>query len=324
MATHRDSGPAEAGASGYPGQPYRSVDYPTAGPGYSGGREGDRRYAERIPRYPENAPDGDRSDAGTGEDRSDDLRLGHEDLPAHQTSPAPARPEPSRPSADPPTATYRPTTPVPPRQPGPEHVGPPVPAQHAPQQGSTPPGAPAAQQPAAPHAPAPPGTGTQHATSTQHGGAGQQVPAPQQYPYQQGPPADPPQPESANLSDLLHEPTQLTEQVPAYPAPSGGGTVHRSHAQLAWLLGALATLLDIPVVVVLVRSLASDSVVVSGVLASLLLLPGLPMLAAGAYQLFAGRITVRPGDGLTALLRRPFGYLLIGIVLVVAAGLAAS
>ena len=131
---------------------------------------------------------------------------------------------------------------------------------------------------------------------------------------------------NAALSDLLHEPTQLTEQVPVYPGgtESGAGTVHRSHTQLGWLLGTLAVLFDIPVAAILVRSLTSDGVVVSGVVAGLLLLPGLPMLAAGLYNLFAGRVTVRPGDGVAALLRPRLALLVAGIVLVIAGALAAG
>jgi hypothetical protein len=113
--------------------------------------------------------------------------------------------------------------------------------------------------------------------------------------------------------------------VPVYPGGgTGGGTVHRAHAQLAWAFGSLAILFDIPIAVVLVRSLMSDGVVVGGVVSGLLLLPGLPLLAAGFYQLFSGRLGVRPGEGLAALSRRPVALLFAGVVLVLAGAMAAG
>jgi hypothetical protein len=148
---------------------------------------------------------------------------------------------------------------------------------------------------------------------------------PVQQPVPPTPPASPPAVEQpAALADLLHDPTQPAQQVAPYPpAHPGTGNSH-AHNQLAFGLAALALLFDVPVAVILVRSLTGSPLSVSGVVTGLLLLPGLPLLAAGLYQLFAGRIEVRPGEGLAALVRRPMAMLVIGIVLVVAGALAAS
>ncbi|GIL26143.1 hypothetical protein [Actinocatenispora comari] len=331
MATHRDSGPAEAGASSYPGQGYHDVDYPSAAPGYSAGRDGERRYAERIPRYPDTPqPDG-AEPTGRRAGGPEDLRLTDEDG-------VPSRPVES------PTTAYQPVSPAAPQQqpsttprqaagqqPASQHQ----PAQHQPaahQAGPAGPSSAHQQQALGQQAPAAPPVPPQQPAAPQQSGVPQQPGAPQQpgVPPQPGvqpqsaPPAAVPQPNAA-LSDLLHEPTQLTEQVPVYPGGgTSAGTVHRAHAQLAWAFGSLAILFDIPIAVVLVRSLMSDGVVVGGVVSGLLLLPGLPLLAAGFYQLFSGRLGVRPGEGLAALSRRPVALLFAGVVLVLAGAMAAG
>ncbi len=116
---------------------------------------------------------------------------------------------------------------------------------------------------------------------------------------------------------------QTTEQV---EIAIGGGAPARSdgHAQLAWVLALAAILFEVPVAVVLVRSLLGATISVSGVVASLFLLPGLPLFAGGLYQLFSGQIVVRQDEGVAALLRRPTALLLVGLVLLLAAGLAAG
>ncbi len=90
------------------------------------------------------------------------------------------------------------------------------------------------------------------------------------------------------------------------------------------MLALVAILFEVPVAIVLVRSLVGTTMSVSGVVASLFLLPGLPLFATGLYQLFSGQIAVRPGEGVAALLRRPAALLLVGLVLLLAAGLAAG
>lgn len=286
MATHRQHGSAEQGAPGYSAGPYQSVDYPSAGPGYPADGTAERRYAERIPRY----PDGESRarDATPGED----LRLGDGDLPGVRrptappspTSPAaPTRPAPpSQPvDRDEPTATYPTAPPVAPQAPNPPQQQP------VPQAG---PPHPAAQQAAPPQA-APPQAGTP-------------------------------------LSELLHDATQYTEPVapypPASPVPDDGVYRGGGKPQLAWILAGLAVLFEIPVAYVLVRSLAAPGVAVSGVVSGLFLLPGVPLFAVGLYHLLAGHVTVRPGEGLAALVRRPLALLAVGTVLLLAAAVAAG
>jgi hypothetical protein len=133
---------------------------------------------------------------------------------------------------------------------------------------------------------------------------------------------------TTKLSDLLHDPTQLTEPVNVHRGPSTGrdAGVYPGHgrAQLAWGLAALAILFEIPVVVVLIRSLVGPVLSVSGVVAGLFLVPGVPLFAAGLYGLFAGRVMIRPGEGLAAVARRPLALLVVGGLLLIAAGLAAG
>ncbi|HEY3507462.1 MAG TPA: hypothetical protein VGN37_32280 [Actinocatenispora sp.] len=299
MATHRH-GPADQGASGYSAGPYQSVDYPSTGPSYPADSTAERRYAERIPRY----PDGE-SGARDAASPDEDQRRGEGARP-----PAPARPAPPRQAPpqsgpagpDEPTGTYPAAPSMTP--PGPTPQSAPTPQSGPTQSGPT---------QAGPTQSGPTHSGTQPGP-TQHPG-----PNPQPGPYQQ--PGTP-------LSELLHDATQYTEPVASYPpaaqAPDNGVYHAGGKPQLAWILAGLAVLFELPVAYVLVRSLAASGVAVSGVVSALFLLPGVPLFAAGVYHLFSGHITVRPGEGLAALVRRPLALLLVGVVLLLAAAVAAG
>jgi hypothetical protein len=143
-------------------------------------------------------------------------------------------------------------------------------------------------------------------------------------PAHQGHPAD-----AGPLSDLLSSPT---EAVDAYrpPAPQGGPAdntgVYRAGGRPQLALGlAIATIVfEIPVAVLLVRSMVGAVVAVGGLVAGLFLLPGLPLFAAGLYAVFSGRVMARPGDGWAAVVRAPMALLLAGALLLVCAALAAG
>ncbi|MGA8115865.1 MAG: hypothetical protein WCA46_19580 [Actinocatenispora sp.] len=322
MATHRDSNPADSGGSGYPGRAYPNVDYPSPERGYPAQPEGpagndtteqrQRRYAERIPRYPdaperperewfgEQGPDPRREPAP--QQRADrppqmdeELRLVGTDLPGvgpepFRDAPHVAReaPDPARPvppgTRDAPTAAYPMT--APPMTPV-TSVTPGTPVTPA---TSGPPVA-AQRGPTPPTPPAPP-------TAGQGGGA-----------------------QPGSLGGLLQHGSQNTEPVGGYPAT---GVSSAGRGQLALLLGVATIVLEVPVAVILVRSLVGSVLSVSGVVTGMFLLPGLPVFAAGLYPLLAGTLRPRPGEGLAVLARRPVALLLVGALLLVVAGLAAG
>jgi hypothetical protein len=132
---------------------------------------------------------------------------------------------------------------------------------------------------------------------------------------------------AAPLSDLLSSPT---EAVDAYRPPAAqqnaDAGVYRTGGRPQLALGlAIATIVfEIPVAVLLVRSMVGAGLAVGGLVAGLFLLPGLPLFAAGLYGVFSGKVTARPGDGWAAVVRPPMALLLCGVLLLVCAALAAG
>jgi hypothetical protein len=99
--------------------------------------------------------------------------------------------------------------------------------------------------------------------------------------------------------------------------PGSGNPAVRAAVVLFTLLAA------VPPVWVLYDGLAGgDRISAAGVIGGTLMLIGLPALAAGLYPIVNG--AAEPPDGVWAWLRPPLVYLPIGLVLLVAAGLAAS
>lgn len=142
----------------------------------------------------------------------------------------------------------------------------------------------------------------------------------------------PPQPgDGPPLADLLQEHLSQTDQgdqhrtvaTPTAAAPDTGVYRANGRASLAVAIAAATVLLEVPVGYLLAKSLILTVVSVSGVVSGLLLAIGLPMFAAGVYELLVGRVVARPGEGLAALARKPFALLLLGAFLLLAAGLAA-
>lgn len=301
--------PDPAGGSGYPDSP---LGYPAAlrpdrlepdppsvsppGPPPDGEGYGERRYAEPVPRYP---------DGG---------RPGYPDRPAPPSGPPPG-PQSGPPASAPPAASRpggRPGYPDDDLRLNPADLtggGPAAP-------GGGPIDPPTAAYPAASQGPQPaPPAGPQLGGLPPSGGQ----PGPQQ-----GGPAGGP---AAALSELLQDPTNPTEPVQAYRGPASEPTgVYQSagRPQLVIGLAVVTVLFEIPVAVLLVRSLIGPAILVPGLVSGLFLLPGLPLFSAGLYGLFAGRIMARPGEGLAAVVRRPFALLLVGALLLLCAALAAG
>ncbi|MGH3713519.1 MAG: hypothetical protein ACRDT4_08690 [Micromonosporaceae bacterium] len=106
---------------------------------------------------------------------------------------------------------------------------------------------------------------------------------------------------------------------PVAPRPAAAGAGNPA-VLVAVVLGTL--LAAVPAVLLLYSALFdSASISASGTVAGTLMLIGLPMFGVGLYPLISGAASP---DGPRGWARTPLAYLLIGLVLLVAAGLAAS
>jgi len=121
-----------------------------------------------------------------------------------------------------------------------------------------------------------------------------------------------------------------TQAIPASAMPSstlGGAPKEAYRARrsgIAGLLGTVAVVVEVLVLVkVLIDSVTAHPTNTGGVLAGVFALCGVPMIALGLYGLATGAaIAGGPNVG-RAWLRTPLAYLPIGLILIVAAGLAA-
>lgn len=108
---------------------------------------------------------------------------------------------------------------------------------------------------------------------------------------------------------------------PAGPTePVGDGVYRTRRPAVALVLAAIAVLLELVALRVLVDAVVGGPVSVSGAVAGTFLALGLPPFALGCYAVVTTGRAVDP----RSLLRPPVGYLVIGLVLFLAAGLAAG
>lgn len=107
------------------------------------------------------------------------------------------------------------------------------------------------------------------------------------------------------------------------PLPPSEGIYRARRPAVAVLVGVLTMALAVPLVRLLVESLGSP-VSATGVTAAVLALAGLPLAALGLYGLATGAARVPDISPFHAWLRPPLAYLVVALVLFVAAGLAAG
>lgn len=117
-----------------------------------------------------------------------------------------------------------------------------------------------------------------------------------------------------------NEPTSVVPPVSRFQPAGPKESVYRTKRPVAAILvGIVTVVLMIPSILLLVEVSFNRDLVARGVVPAVLLTLGLPLAGVGLYALAAGGPT-----GREAWLRTPFVYLPVGLVVLLAAGLAVA
>jgi len=136
-----------------------------------------------------------------------------------------------------------------------------------------------------------------------------------------GPPAAPPPPPVSGAPSM-----GVTGELPAAkPSRAAGPQPSVYHSRRPALIAVLAVMVVVFEVPALRLFLVSfGKVLASGLVASSFMIMGLPMFALGLYALLTGAAVTPDQTPVRAWLRAPLAYLPVGLVLLVAAALAAT
>jgi hypothetical protein len=124
-------------------------------------------------------------------------------------------------------------------------------------------------------------------------------------------------PPSSNEASAGSEPTRLVPPVSQFASKSA---LRTRRPIGALIIGGIAALLLVPVVILLIRVTFIDTPSVRGIVPAVLLALGLPLTGFGLYTLAAGNGPI----GRDGWLRPPIAYLPVGLLLLLAAGLAVA
>jgi hypothetical protein len=133
-------------------------------------------------------------------------------------------------------------------------------------------------------------------------------------------PASPaPQP-SAMIAMPLQAPTQA---IPSSSTATPAAVYLARRPAAAAFIGTVAVVIELLLVPVLIGGLFSHGINAGDVLGGIFGLTGVPMVAMGIYAVARGAATAHGPDLARTWLRPPLAYLPIGLILILAAGLAA-